>query len=305
MSFGSCPAHRTGKPAASPFGKGPTVRSRSASPPGVRAGTGENSPAGTIQPCLCAWADPISSTRADIRPYSSLIARIGRLAERQAFNMGIIQRLRRLDRYVPLSSVLRVSVFRTIYHSRRAGGQCIVIRGTRLRLEPGSKIQIAPGGRLVLGARRDGPAPCSVHLMRNARLSVHGPATIMRGARILVAQSAHLEIGPRSYINYDSTVTCYDHITIGAECAISWNVNILDGNGHDLVVAGEQRPSCRPIVIGDNVWIGTGAVILSGVTIGDGAVVAAGSVITSDVPSKTVAAGNPARVVREGVTWAM
>lgn len=54
-----------------------------------------------------------------------------------------------------------------------------------------------------------------------------------------------------------------------------------------------------PIAIGDNVWIGDKATILSGVTIGDGAVVAANAVVTRDVPAYSVVAGNPARVVKQ------
>lgn len=53
------------------------------------------------------------------------------------------------------------------------------------------------------------------------------------------------------------------------------------------------------MIVGDNVWIGNRAIVLPGVTIGDGAVVGAGSVVTRDVPARTVVAGNPARVVRE------
>jgi acetyltransferase-like isoleucine patch superfamily enzyme len=51
------------------------------------------------------------------------------------------------------------------------------------------------------------------------------------------------------------------------------------------------------------VWIGTGATVLAGVTIGDGAVIAAGSVVAAAVPGQTLVAGNPARVVREDVSW--
>ena len=51
--------------------------------------------------------------------------------------------------------------------------------------------------------------------------------------------------------------------------------------------------------IGDNVWIGAGAIILPGVTVGDGSVIGAGSVVTKDVPGGVVAAGNPCRVLRE------
>lgn len=54
-----------------------------------------------------------------------------------------------------------------------------------------------------------------------------------------------------------------------------------------------------PVSIGDNVWIGGGAVIMPGVTIGDNVVIGAGSVVTKDIPSDTIALGNPCRVVRE------
>jgi acetyltransferase-like isoleucine patch superfamily enzyme len=55
----------------------------------------------------------------------------------------------------------------------------------------------------------------------------------------------------------------------------------------------------KPIVIGDNIWIGSFSVILSGVTVGDGAIIAAGAVVTKDVPPRTVVGGVPARKIRE------
>jgi len=64
-----------------------------------------------------------------------------------------------------------------------------------------------------------------------------------------------------------------------------------------------SRPRSGPVTIGDQVWIGTGATVLAGVTIGDGAVIAAGSVVAAAVPGRTLAAGNPARVVRQDVSW--
>jgi acetyltransferase-like isoleucine patch superfamily enzyme len=68
-------------------------------------------------------------------------------------------------------------------------------------------------------------------------------------------------------------------------------------------VAGVPRPQAEPIRIGDHVWIGMGVTIVGGVTVGDGAVVAAGSVVSADVPERSIVAGNPARVVRENVSW--
>ena len=89
----------------------------------------------------------------------------------------------------------------------------------------------------------------------------------------------------------------------------AWNgrdptgVLIYDQDGHPLDAArrraGEPSPpeSVAPVTLGNDVWVGSGAVILKGVTVGDRAVVAARSVVTKDVPADSVVAGNPARVV--------
>lgn len=56
--------------------------------------------------------------------------------------------------------------------------------------------------------------------------------------------------------------------------------------------------AAKPITIGDNVWLGSGAIVLAGVTIGENTVVGAGAVVTRDLPANVVAVGNPARVIR-------
>jgi acetyltransferase-like isoleucine patch superfamily enzyme len=89
--------------------------------------------------------------------------------------------------------------------------------------------------------------------MRSGYLAVNGDVTIFRGTRILLGENACLEIGNGTYINFDSAITCFKQITIGANCAISWNTNIVDGNGHELVVDGAPRPLTPPVHIGDNV----------------------------------------------------
>ncbi|HEY1704908.1 MAG TPA: acyltransferase [Trebonia sp.] len=184
----------------------------------------------------------------------------------------------------------------------RHGARITVLRGTRVHIARGAKINVSAGGCLVLGHGTLSGAPCSLTMRRNSRLTIHGDATIFRGTRIVVGDDAHLEIGHRSYVNFDSAIVCWEHIAIGADCAISWNVNILDGNAHELIVGGVHRPRTRPLSIGDNVWIGTGATVV-GATVGDGSVVAAGSTVTSEVPPKALAAGNPARVARNDVAW--
>lgn len=85
---------------------------------------------------------------------------------------------------------------------------------------------------------------------------------------------------------------------------VASGVQVFDMDGHPLDAearrAGEPTPAeaIAPVVIGDDVWIGNGSLILKGVTIGDRAIVAARSVVTKDVPADAVVAGNPARVVK-------
>src|SRR5271156_3662494 len=113
--------------------------------------------------------------------------------------------------------LMRTSVLRTLYLSARHHRRIVILRGTRLRLDKGARIQVAPGGRLVLGRIRVVGTPCALSMARGSRLTIHGNVDIMRGARITVGLGAHLEIGDQSYINYDSAVTCWDHIAIGSD----------------------------------------------------------------------------------------
>lgn len=109
-------------------------------------------------------------------------------------------------------------------------------------------------------------------------------------------------------------VTIGDHTRIGIHCtvigpvSIGNNVNLAQGitvtalnhNFEDVTQRiDEQGISTKPVVIGDDVWIGANAVILPGVTIGRHVVVAAGAVVTKDVPSFTLVAGVPAKVIKE------
>jgi maltose O-acetyltransferase len=90
-------------------------------------------------------------------------------------------------------------------------------------------------------------------------------------------------------------------IRIGARGLLGSGVKILDSDFHEL--APERRrggtPRMGEVVLEDDVFVGEGAMILKGVTIGAGSVIGANSVVTSSVPAGVIAAGNPARVVRE------
>ncbi|MFD9024062.1 sugar O-acetyltransferase [Streptomyces parvulus] len=114
-----------------------------------------------------------------------------------------------------------------------------------------------------------------------------------------VDYGSNITIGARTFVNYNLTALDVAAITIGEDCQIGPNVQLLTPT-HPLE-PGPRRDkleAARPITIGDNVWLGGGAIVLPGVTIGDNSVIGAGAVVTKDVPANVVAVGNPARPVR-------
>ena len=120
------------------------------------------------------------------------------------------------------------------------------------------------------------------------------------GCRISIRKGARLTMGS-GYMNYDCVITCANSITIGDDVGISERVIIRDTNDHEIIREGYRISA--PVVIGNHVWIGVGAIILSGVTIGDGSVIAAGAVVNKDVPSNTLVGGVPAKIIRENIKW--
>ncbi|MBM7417242.1 MULTISPECIES: acyltransferase [Nocardiaceae] len=135
---------------------------------------------------------------------------------------------------------------------------------------------------------------------RGTTLKIGERARLYDGVSIFLDhEHASIEIGDRTYINRRSELVCQNHIKIGSDCAISWDVTISDTDYHEII-GGRARSA--EVVIGDNVWIASGVRILKGVTVGDGSVIAAGSLVINDIPPRSLAAGAPA-VVKKNVEW--
>ncbi|MCX4620377.1 sugar O-acetyltransferase [Streptomyces albogriseolus] len=116
---------------------------------------------------------------------------------------------------------------------------------------------------------------------------------------LYVDYGSNITVGARTFVNYHLTALDVAAITIGEDCQIGPNVQLLTPT--HPVEPGPRRDkleAARPITIGDNVWIGGGAIVCPGVTIGDNTVIGAGAVVTKDIPANVVAVGNPARPVR-------
>lgn len=132
------------------------------------------------------------------------------------------------------------------------------------------------------------------------RLVGHLGEDVIIRAPLMVDYGAHISVGDRTFINTGLIALDVAPITIGADCQIGPNVQLLTPV-HPLE-PGPRRDkweSARSIVLADNVWLGGGVVVCPGVTIGENSVIGAGAVVSRDVPANAVAVGNPARVIKQ------
>lgn len=108
-----------------------------------------------------------------------------------------------------------------------------------------------------------------------------------------------IKLGEYSYVNANCTFLDGGQITIGSHVLIGPNVQIYTPqHPMDHIARRESKEYAFPVTIGDDCWIGGGAIICPGVTIGDRCIIGAGSVVTKDIPADSVAVGNPAKVIR-------
>jgi acetyltransferase-like isoleucine patch superfamily enzyme len=135
-----------------------------------------------------------------------------------------------------------------------------------------------------------------------------GPGTVRIGKRFVVRgrvarceisadEKAEIRIGNRVFLNQGAIISARQSIEIGDDSLIGDFAAIYDSNYHCIDPGHPDVP--RPVVIGKNVWLGNGVLVLPGSEIGDHTVVAARSVVRSSLPPRVLAAGNPAKVVKQ------
>jgi acetyltransferase-like isoleucine patch superfamily enzyme len=156
----------------------------------------------------------------------------------------------------------------------------------RGRLETDGLCFVCPGVKLEIG--------------RGATLRLGRWSWLGHGCKIRVHEG-RVEIGAKSVLGQECTISAFQHVSIGRECIVADRVMLID---FDHGVVEVERPIRmqgiykRDVSVGHNVWIGYGACVLRGVKVGDNAVIGTSSVLTTDVPDNAVVAGVPARVIR-------
>ncbi|MBC7421851.1 MAG: sugar O-acetyltransferase [Ferruginibacter sp.] len=109
----------------------------------------------------------------------------------------------------------------------------------------------------------------------------------------------HIKVGDNFFANFNCVFLDCNFITCGDNVFLGPNVQLYAA--HHPVIAAERIKGpelASPIIIGDNVWIGGGAIICAGVTIGSNTTIGAGSVVVKDIPANVVAAGNPCKIIK-------
>src|SRR4051795_11588615 len=168
----------------------------------------------------------------------------------------------------------------------------LLLRLARLKVRCGKRLQtdgicfVGPGVTLEIG--------------REAVLRLGRWSWIGHGTKIRVHEG-ECEIGAKSVLGQECTISAFQHVAIGRECVIADRVMLID---FDHGVVEVERPIRhqgiykRDVNVGSNCWIGYGACILRGVTVGDNTVIGSNTVVTKDLPANAVAGGTPARVLR-------
>jgi acetyltransferase-like isoleucine patch superfamily enzyme len=152
--------------------------------------------------------------------------------------------------------------------------------------------------------RTDGP----VFFGKNLQLQIRKGAEIRFGRFTWIGDGTKIrchegfvEIGPKTVMGQDCTISAYRHVRIGEQCVIADRAMFID---FDHSIAEVEKPVreqgiyMRDVDVGANVWIGYNACILRGVKVGDNSVIGANAVVVDDVPANAVVGGVPAKVIR-------
>jgi len=141
-----------------------------------------------------------------------------------------------------------------------------------------------------------------ISLGKKTVLKIGANVTIKENTQLYLSDNASLSIGARTYVGFHCELSFTSNCTIGEDCQIAGYCTVIDSNHQFIdptIPINKQGFVSAPIAIADDVWLGNKVVVLKGVQIGRHSVVGAGAVVTKDIPAFTVAAGVPARPIKQ------
>lgn len=198
--------------------------------------------------------------------------------------------------------LFRLFLFRDLFHSHlfiRNNGSVLFrkkeVIGKENVLEIGEKTLLYKNDIIIHGCNN------TIKIGNNCKLG--------RFCKIfLYGNNMEMIIGDNTTFTHDDELLLQEDgskMIIGKNCLFSHDINIRTSDAHPIydINTNKRCNSAKNVIIGDNVWITPNCIIQKGVTIGSGSIIASNSIVTKNIPSNCVAAGMPAKTVREGVYW--
>lgn len=188
-----------------------------------------------------------------------------------------------------LSRRLEIKDWKNIFFSRQIF-RVVVVRDKK------SKILIK--GHMNFRSHLGNTQPARIILEENATLIVEGDLELGAGSVILVRKNAYLKLGSPS-IASNAKILVKEHMEIGHHVIIAWDVVVMDSDWHSI----EGIEMTKPVKIEDHVWLSHHTSVHKGAHIHSGSIIGAHSLVLGDIPSNVLAAGIPAKSIKENVTW--
>lgn len=199
-------------------------------------------------------------------------------------------------KYFPLPIAIRIPI--------------IVSRHVRLRCTKGGiELKWIKTGCIRLGFDSvgifDNRKSRSIWEVSNGTVEFCGSANFGNGFKICVHNGGVLTIGDKFRMTAESTIICYNRISFGSGCLLSWDILVMDTDFHSIynLESNNQINQTKKIICGNNVWIGCRSLILKGSRIPDGVVIAAGSTISNRLSAANTIYASLGKVLRSDIYW--
>ena len=202
-----------------------------------------------------------------------------------------------------LNLLVKISIIKSIYYSIRFKGIILLGKGSRINIKKNGKIKLSKNGKLLIGINFSVPIPTVVDIYQNGVFTINGMVRINKGCKIMIGPDASLIINNNTYINEFSRIQCRKSIVVGKDCAISWNVDIIDSDEHQLMSTNNFSEKYNQISIGNNVWIGLKAIILKGSVIEDNVIIGAAALVKGHCINSGLYVGVPCKLIKNNVKW--
>lgn len=169
-----------------------------------------------------------------------------------------------------------------------------------------NKVRVEPGN-IIIVEDKAWIRESSIFIRgNNNQFIVKSGARVRKTTIEIIGENCLIEIGENTLVGHNSYLSAKERnikLTIGKNCGLSRNVKLMTSDGHDILQSGKRINQAKKIHIMDHVWLADGVTILKGVTVGKGSIVGIDAVLTKSIGDNVIAAGNPAKVIKEGIHY--